>query len=211
MELIANQVDQYLRGLVPQRPVEMQSMEAYADETSFPIIGPTAGYLCYQIARMIQARSVFEMGSGYGYSTAWLARAVKENGGGTVYHVVWDEDLSKRARRHLGALGLSDLVEYHVSEAVEMLGKMDQQFDLIFNDINKEGYPTSLGIIREKLRPGGVLLVDNMLWSGRIFDPADTSPATQGVRDFTRLIQNDPDWIVSVIPIRDGVMLAYRK
>ena len=209
MELIATEVDHYLRQLVPARSEEMQVMETYADETRFPIIGPTAGYFCYQVARMIGAQNVFEMGSGYGYSTAWLARAVKENGGGKVHHVVWDHDLSQKAKQHLQALGYSDLVEYHVSEAIEALQKVDQQFDLIFNDINKECYPESLEIIKTKLRPGGVLLVDNMLWSGRIFDPEDTSPATQGVRDFTHQIQTDPNWIVSIIPIRDGVMLAY--
>src|SRR4030042_3246085 len=92
-------INDYLTGLVPERPAEMQAMEAYAEETNFPIIGPVCGYLCYQVARMVKARSVFEMGSGYGYSTAWFARAVQENGGGKVYHVVWEEELSKRAHR----------------------------------------------------------------------------------------------------------------
>src|SRR5512145_104422 len=95
-------VSQYLENMVPPRPPEMQQMEAYARETGFPIIGPACGYFCYMIARMNGARRVFEMGSGYGYSTAWFARAVQENGGGVVHHVVWNEDLSQRARQHLG-------------------------------------------------------------------------------------------------------------
>src|SRR5215208_1266653 len=96
---------EYLDGLVPERLPELQAMEAYAKEADFPIVGPASGYLCYQIARMIGARRVFELGSGYGYSTAWFARAVQENGGGTVHHVVWDDKLSQMARQHLGALG----------------------------------------------------------------------------------------------------------
>ena len=76
----------YLDGLVPSRPAEMMAMEAEAERTDFPIIGPAAGYFCYLITRLIGARSVFGLGSGFGYSTAWFARAVKENGGGTVYH-----------------------------------------------------------------------------------------------------------------------------
>ena len=75
----------------------MATMEEHARRTSFPIVGPAAGHLCYLIARMIGARRVFEMGSGFGYSTAWFARAVRENGGGEVHHVVWDEGLSARA------------------------------------------------------------------------------------------------------------------
>src|SRR5215213_5684210 len=94
---------EYLDSLVPPRPPEMQAMEAYAKQTDFPIIGPASGYFCYQIARMIGARRVFELGSGYGYSTAWFAQAVKENGG-VVHHVVWDEGLSQKARGHLQAL-----------------------------------------------------------------------------------------------------------
>ena len=77
---ISNQLREYLASLVPPRPVEMQAMEAYAKEKGFPIIGPVCGYLCYQVARMIDARQIFELGSGYGYSTAWFAQAVKENG-----------------------------------------------------------------------------------------------------------------------------------
>src|SRR5881628_4134824 len=109
--LLAPQLNEYLEHLVPSRPAEMQAMEAYAKEARFPIIGPVAGHFCYLLARMTGARRIFEMGSGFGYSTAWFARAVKENGGGTVYHVVWDEQLSREARDNLAALGLADVVQ----------------------------------------------------------------------------------------------------
>lgn len=203
-------INEYLDTLVPERPDEVKVMEAHAERTGFPIIGPVCGYLCYQIARMVRARSVYEMGSGYGYSTAWFARAVVENGGGKVHHVVWDAELSQRARQHLSRLGYADTIEYHVSEAIETLEKIDGQFDLIFNDIDKECYPESLPIIRDKLRPGGVFIVDNMLWGGRIFDRNDREAVTEGVRQLTRLITTDPCWISTLIPIRDGMLVAYR-
>jgi len=209
-ELLAPQLRQYLDTRVPPRPAEMQAMEAYARETRFPIVGPAAGNFCYLLARLIRARRVFEMGSGFGYSTAWFARAVQENGGGTVFHVVWDEELSRRARKHLNTLGFEDVVQYHVGEAVETLSRVEGPFDLIFNDIDKEAYPKSLPVITEKLRPGGVLIVDNMFWQGRIFDDADRSATTQGVRDLTRMISSDPGWISSIVPIRDGLLVAYR-
>lgn len=209
-ELLAPQLKAYLDELVPPRPAEMQAMEAYAREVRFPIIGPAAGQFCYLLARMIGARRIFEMGSGYGYSTAWFARAVKENGGGTVFHVVWDEDLSARARRHLQALRLDDVIEYRVGEAVAELGETEGPFDLIFNDIDKHGYPASLPVIAGKLRPGGILIVDNMIWQGRIFDRSDRSETTEGVRQFTRMITTDPTWISSIVPIRDGLLVAYR-
>jgi predicted O-methyltransferase YrrM len=212
-ELAFKQVQEFLTELVPPRSDEMVKMEKYAAETNFPIIGPAAGYACYQVARMIGAKKVFEMGSGYGYSTAWFARAVKENGGdgGVVHHVVWDEKLSKMAVEHLKRLGYDGLIQYHVAEAVETLRNTPGTFDLIFNDIDKQAYPASLPVIKQKLRPGGVLINDNILWSGRIFDVDDSTPTTEGVREFTRLISQDPDWIVSVLPVRDGVMVAYKK
>ncbi len=204
-------VQEYLIDLVPPREPEMQEMEKYAAKTDFPIIGPAAGHICYQIARMINAKTVFEMGSGYGYSTAWFARAVRENGSGLVHHVVWDENLSKMAMDHLSRLGFGDFIKYHVAEAIETLRSMPGPFDLIFNDIEKQDYPASLPLIKEKLRSGGVLIIDNILWSGRIFNKKEKSDATEGVREFTRLITHDPDWIVSLIPVRDGLIVAYKR
>ena len=206
-----HQVQAYLETLVPPRPQELVAMEVHAAEHDFPIIGPVAGHYCYQIARLIGARRIFELGSGYGYSTAWFARAVRENGGGEVHHVVWDEGLSQQARRHLEALGVGDLVRYHVAEAIEQLTKSAGPFDLIFLDIDKQHYPDALPYITDKLRRGGVLIVDNMLWHARIFDPADRSASTEGIRTLTRTLAEDPAWITTLAPLRDGLIVAYRQ
>ena len=210
-KLSYDKVQEYLTSLVPPREPEMQEMEKYAENHDFPIIGPACGYYCYQLARMINAKSIFELGSGYGYSTAWFAKAVKENGGGVVHHTVWDEDLSKRAAGHLSRLGRGDVVQYHVAEAVATLRQTDGPFDIIFNDIDKEAYPDSLPVSKEKLRPGGILIIDNMLWSGRIFDSKNHDKSTVAIQRFTRDITTDPDWIVSLAPVRDGMIVAYKK
>ena len=209
--LTYDKTQEYLLRLVPPREPEMRAMERYARRTGFPIVGPAAGYACYQIARMISARSVFEMGSGYGYSTAWFAKAVKENGGGVVHHVVWDDKLSEKARKHLSTLGYGRLVKFHVAEAIQTLRQTPGPFDLIFNDIEKQDYPVALPLIKRRLRKGGVLVIDNTLWSGRIFDEKDKSAATQGVREFTEMITKAPHWIVSLLPIRDGLVVALKK
>ncbi|HEX7123214.1 MAG TPA: O-methyltransferase [Gemmatimonadaceae bacterium] len=211
MELLATAVSEHLGRLVPERPAEFLLMEAEAARTGFPIIGPVAGQFCYLLTRALGARRVFELGSGFGYSTAWFARAVSENGGGEVHHVVWDAELSRRARQHLGALGFDALVQYHVGEAVAVLRETPGPFDVIFNDIDKEGYPGSLDVIAPKLRPGGLLIVDNALWHGRIFDEGDQAPATRGVRELTRRLTSEPGWITSLVPIRDGLLVALRQ
>jgi len=209
-DAITGPLQAYLDGLVPPRDPELLAMEEQARAMHFPIIGPACGHLCYQVARMTGARRIFELGSGFGYSTAWFARAVRENGGGVVHHTVWDADLSRQARRHLAAMNLADLVGFHESEAVAALTAQPGSFDLIFSDIDKEGYPGSLPVIEQRLRPGGVLIVDNLLWGNAVLDPGVTDAATAGVRELTRQVTRSPDWIASVLPIRDGLLVAWR-
>lgn len=189
----------------------MRDMERRARDDGFPIIGPAAGHFCYLVARMILARRVFELGSGYGYSTAWFAKAVSENGGGTVDHVVWDEKLSADAKGYLTALGYRGIVRYTMGEAVQALAGADGPFDLIFNDIDKKAYPSSLPVIEEKLRPGGVLITDNVLWSGRIFDEADSTEPTAAIREFVDRVTTSDRWSATIVPIRDGLLVAIRR
>jgi predicted O-methyltransferase YrrM len=210
-KIVYDKLQEYLTSLVPPREPEMQQMEEYAEKHDFPILGPVCGYYCYQLARMLRAASVFELGSGYGYSTAWFAKAVRENGGGVVHHTVWDDKLSALAKEHLAKLGYDDLIEYHNAEAVETLRKTPGTFDIIFNDIDKEGYPDSLPVIKSKLRSGGLLIIDNMIWSGRVFDQKNKESSTEAIRRFTRDVTADSDWIVSLTPIRDGMIVAYKK
>src|SRR5579885_3787159 len=108
----------YLERFTPPRGEVLREMEAYAAERRFPIVGPAVGQLFYLLTRLGRARRVFELGSGFGYSTAWFAMGVRDNGGGEVTHVVWDEALSNDARGYLRRLGLEEFVRYHVGEAV---------------------------------------------------------------------------------------------
>lgn len=210
MELFAPQLREYLDGLVPPRPPELQKMEAYAQEQRFPILGPACGYVCYQLARMVSARRIYELGSGFGYSTAWFAQAVQENGGGEVHHVVWDEKLSQQARVHLNALGYSEIVHYTLGEAVGSLNETQGEFDIIFCDIDKEGYPDAIRASEGRLRRGGLLIVDNMLWGGQIFDENDQTAATQAIRECTGMLASSDRWLTSIVPIRDGLLVAMR-
>lgn len=206
-----DRVQEYLHEYVPDRADPFLEMEAYAEEVGFPIIGPLAGHFCYMLARMVNAKRVFELGSGYGYSTAWFAKAVDENGGGEVHHVVWDEDLSDRAEGYLTRLGYAGMMRYHVREAIDTLREMDMEFDLMFSDINKDAYPDSLPVIYEKLKNGGVLIVDNLIWGGRVMDPKNQDQATVAIRKFAQAIAEDPRWIQSTVPLRDGLLVAYKR
>ena len=205
-----DQIQEYHAQLSRHGDPVLLRMEEEARLERCPIIGPAAGKFCYMMARAIGARRIFELGSGYGYSTLWFARAVRENGGGEVHHTVWDEGLHQRARANLAEAGYEDTVRFHMGEAVQALRETEGPFDVIFNDIDKDGYPASLPVMKEKLRVGGLILIDNMIWHGAIFDPEDRSPATEGVREFTRLLQADSDFTFQLVPVRDGVIAALR-
>ena len=84
----------YITSLVPPREPELMEMEAYAEKNGFPIIGPACGYYCYQLARLVKAKSVFELGSGFGYSMGWFAKPVREDGSGCLHNAVWWGNMS---------------------------------------------------------------------------------------------------------------------
>lgn len=205
-----DQISEYHLQLSQHSDPVLLRMEEEARRDSFPIIGPASGKFCHLMARAIGAKRIFELGSGYGYSTLWFARAVRENGGGEVHHTVWDEGLQQRARANVAEAGYDDLVQFHLGEAVETLRNTEGPFDIIFNDIDKHGYPASLPVMKKKLRVGGLILIDNMIWHGAIFDADDHSADTEGVRAFTRALRSDPDFTFQLIPVRDGIIAALR-
>lgn len=211
VDFLHPKVAAYLEYIAQHDNPLLKEMEERARSERFPIIGPVAGVFCYQIARLLHARQVFELGSGFGYSTVWFARAVADNGGGRVYHTVWDEQLSKDARAYLTRAGLVHIVNFQVTESLTALQRHNRQFDLIFCDIDKTLYPEALPIIKGRIRPGGAVIFDNMLWRGRIFDAEDRDEATEAVRRTTEMLLADPDFTTSMIPIRDGLVLAVRN
>jgi predicted O-methyltransferase YrrM len=199
------------RGSDPAIDRVLARLEEEATAAEFPIIGPAAGRFCWFMARMIGAKNIFELGSGFGYSTIWFARAIRETGGkGKVHHTVWDKKLSERARANVKEAGLEDLAEFHCAEAIDTLKKTAGPFDLIFNDIDKEGYPAALPVVKSKLRAGGIFITDNLLWHGRVFDPENREATTEAIRKFTKMISEDPDFISTLAPIRDGLWVAQK-
>lgn len=214
MELVNPEVSAYLEAsckAIRNEPI-LDEMEELAREKHFPIIGPLVGQACYLHALSMGARRIFELGSGYGYSTFWFARAVEHAGGGEVHHVVWDEGLSAQAREFLGRAGLAQYVTFHVAEAVSELQKDGADpYDIVFMDIDKPAYPEALPVIKPKLRRGGLLLVDNALQRGDILDPANQERNAVAVREMNRIVFEDPDYVAAINPLRDGLLVAYRK
>ncbi len=193
-------------ALVPEDPV-LEEMHALAERKSFPIIGPEVGRLCTQVARMLGARRIFEMGSGYGYSTLWFARGLEP--GGKVWHTDGDPKNTEKARDFLSRAGVADRVEFATGDARDILARTEGEFDIVFCDIDKQQYPSAYRLFRDRVRLGGAVLIDNLVWSGRVAAGED-SEATKGVAEYIRLMWGDDRFLSSLLPVRDGVGLSLR-
>lgn len=204
--LVATELDRYIRDLLPPRHPVVAEMEEQARERDIPIVGPAVGALLEVLARSIEARRVFELGSAIGYSTTFFARAVGPEG--RVFYTDGSEKNAAEARGYLGRLGLLDRVEVGVGEAVGLLEAARGRFDVIFIDIDKEGYPAALEAAAPRVRPGGFLLADNVLWSGRVVDPSERDGDTEGIREFNRRLFARRDFESVIVPLRDGVAIA---
>jgi len=207
VEITNPRIDAYLTGLTPKPDAVRAEMESLAAARRFPIIGPAVGQLCHVLARSIGARRVFECGSGFGYSTLWFASAVGEEG--EVFHTDGSPDNSARARDYLKRAGLAPRVRFEVGDAREILGRTQGPFDVVFNDIDKAGYPDVLPHVRRVLRVGGLFICDNMIWSGRVLDGVH-DPDTAGIVALTRLLGEATDFLTTIVPLRDGVSVSLR-
>src|SRR5262249_36194573 len=156
-------LDAYIRELLPARDPVLAEMEAYAAKHDVPIVGPAVGTLLEVLTRSIGANRVFELGSAIGYSTAFFARAVGR--GGQVFYTDGDPVKAEQAQRYLQRMELLDWVSIRIGDAVESLEATTGYFDVIFIDVDKEGYPQALRAAAPRVRRGGYLLADNMLWS----------------------------------------------
>jgi predicted O-methyltransferase YrrM len=203
------ELDGYLANLQRSKDPVLLEMEAQAANERFPIIGPMVGRLCQQVAQSISARDVFEMGSGFGYSTWWFAHAVGE--GGRVVHTDGDAKRSAEARQWLDRAGLGARVHYEVGDAIDIIKKYPGPFDVVFIDIDKHGYPDALELARSRVRIGGYIICDNVLWSGKVLAPAlKQDDDTRGVVRFNKEAFAAPDLLTTIVPLRDGVALALK-
>lgn len=207
-DLIAPELDRYIKELLPARHPVIAEMEREAAAREIPIVGPAVATLLSTLTRSIHARRVFELGSAIGYSTAFFAEAAGPEG--RVFYTDGSPDNAREARGYLSRLGLIDRVEVLIGDAVTHLTATPGLFDVIFIDIDKDGYPQALEAAAPRLRPGGFLLADNVLWSGRVVDE-DRDAATEGIREFNRRLFSRRDFEGVIVPLRDGVAIARKR
>src|SRR5260221_2744694 len=173
------------------------------------MVGRAVGRFLHMLAMVVNAKAVFELGSGVGSSTIWWARAVGE--GGRVIYTDGDRKKADEARGYFERAGVANRIAIKVGDALELLSEQKQEFDIIFCDIDKEDYPRAFKLAVPRLRKGGLLVADNVLWSGKVAQENPAEASTKGILEFNRLLYSSPDLFPVILPIRDGVAVAFKR
>jgi caffeoyl-CoA O-methyltransferase len=206
--ITAEAVDDYLYSILPARDEVLTDMEAEAARRRIPIVGPAVARVLYQLALIANAKNIFEMGSAIGYSTTWWARAVGP--GGRVVYTDGNPKNAEEARGYFRRAGVSDRVDIRVGDALEILSEQKEQFDIIFNDVDKEDYPKVFRLAMPRLRKGGLFISDNVLREGKVADKNPSDPSTKAILEFNRLLYSSDETFTTILPIRDGVAVAVK-
>jgi caffeoyl-CoA O-methyltransferase len=201
-------VDDYLYSMLPKRDAVLLEMEDYAAKHKVPIVGPAVARVLQQLALLIQVKNVFELGSAIGYSTVWWAQAVGEKG--RVVYTDGDPKNAERARRYFDQAGVANRITLHTGDALELLSEQKEQFDLIFNDVDKEDYPRVLRLVPARLRKGGLFITDNVLWSGQVAQKNPREASTKAILQFNRALYDSKEFYTTILPIRDGLAVAVK-
>jgi caffeoyl-CoA O-methyltransferase len=201
-------VDQYMLAMLPARDKVLKEMEEKALKRDIPIVGPAVGRVLYQYARLINAKKVFELGSAIGYSTIWWAHAVGE--GGQVFYTDGDPKKADEARGYFERAGVAGRISVGVGDALAQLSKQKQEFDIIFNDVDKQYYPAVLDLVSSRLRRGGLFITDNVLWSGRVTQKNPKEETTRAIQEFNRRLYAMKEFFTTILPLRDGLAVAVK-
>jgi caffeoyl-CoA O-methyltransferase len=198
----------------PPDPLLMELAEettARLGETARMQIAPEQGAFLEWLTRLLGATNVVEVGTFTGYSSICLARGLAA--GGRLLCCDVSDEWTSIARAYWERAGLTDRIELRLAPAVETLAALpdDPPVDLAFVDADKGGYPDYLELLAERLRPGGVIAVDNTLWGGAVVDPEVTDPTTQLLRDLNAGLVGDARFDTVLLPLGDGLTLLRKR
>jgi caffeoyl-CoA O-methyltransferase len=206
--ILEPEVEKYLSSLLPERDAVLTDIEKYAKERDIPIIGPDCGRLLALMAKISGAKRIFEMGSAIGYSAIWFARAAEP--GVEIYCTDGDPANAELARKNFERAGVSKNIHFMTGEAVDLIDTVDGTFDIVLIDVYKHQYPAALKKSLPRLKSGGLVITDNVLWSGRVTQPPKDDN-TRGILEFNRTVFGSPELFSVIVPLRDGVAICRKS
>jgi caffeoyl-CoA O-methyltransferase len=205
---------EYIERLFAPQDAHLEAIREAMEREGLPEIQlpPITARTLQFLLGVVEARRVLEVGTLAGYSALWIARAFQASGqvSGRLVTLELDAGRARLARELLDRAGVGDRVEIRVGDAATLLPELGPagSFDAVFLDADKEGIPRYVEEARRLLRPGGLLLVDNALWKGKVPDPSETDPATEAIRESHRVLAADPDFDAMLLPVGDGLLVA---
>jgi predicted O-methyltransferase YrrM len=206
---MADRPGDYITSLFSAEDELLASLREEADRTGLPPIAISAdeGRLLQVLLTSIGARRVLEVGTLGGYSAICMARALPNNG--KLLSIEIEPKHAEFACKYIERAGLSDRIDVRVGRALEVLPSLDgQRFDAMFLDADKEPLPTYFDWALRLVRPGGLIIGDNALWGGRVYETSENDAKTRGVREFNRRMATDPRVLGIIVPTHDGVAVA---
>jgi caffeoyl-CoA O-methyltransferase len=196
----------YLEKLLPPRDAVLREMEEHAARENIPISDPEVGLLLSILARAIGARRILEIGAAIGYGTLWLARGAAE---AEIVAIDVDPGRLAAARGYLQRAGVAGRVDFRQGPALEVLPGLSGPFDLAYIDAVKLDYRRYLDLLLPRLRVGGLVLADNLLWKGRVADPTpEKDEEADALRAFNGYLMMHPQLQALVLPLGDGLGIA---
>ena len=203
----------YLQNVHPAITPVQARIEREAEQDHEPITERESARLLASFVRACGARTALEVGTNLGYSATWIAGALPPDG--RLICVDIDAELLERAREHLEHARLADRVELRCGRALDLLPDLPGPFDFAYIDANKDDYPAYLDAVVERLRPGGVVCVDNLLWGGQAAmetdDPNRPRQWTPIIRAFNRSFLDNPQLDSTIVQVGDGVGIGVKR
>lgn len=213
MEFIDSKLDDYV---CEHTSDESQLLQELNRETYLKILQPRMlsghfqGRLLSMLSKMIQPKRILEIGTYTGYSALCLAEGLARNGILTTLDI--NEELEDFARSYFDRSEFASRIDYRIGNAIEIIPTLEEAYDLVFIDADKSNYLNYYQLIFDKVKPGGYIFTDNVLWSGKVVEDLKVNDKdTKVITEFNRFVKNDPRVETILLPIRDGIMLTRKK
>ncbi len=216
---ISTHLESFATTLGPERDAVLTEMETLASERSFPIVGDAVGGWLAVLARMVDAQSVFEFGSGFGYSAYWFSRELPDDGRLVLTDL--DGENLQQAATFLDRSPYEGATSFERGDAIETIESYDGPFDVVLIDNEKDRYAEAFEAVREKVAPGGIVLADNMIDAGSIEFQSltellsgasvETTDSTRGIAEYIDTVRADPAFETALLPLGEGLAVSHRR
>lgn len=208
------ELEKYLEELLPERDPLFTEMEELALQQTIPIVTPAVGNFLAWLVFTSRAKNILEIGTAIGYSTLWLAKAAEQTGG-KITTIDMNLQRRKEALDYFSRAGVSEQILSLAGDARKVLPNLAETYDLVFIDAAKGEYLEYLELVYPLIAPGGVLVVDNVLFRGWVVPGTNFEPKYQrmvsGLREFLQKLNQNPEFITSLLPLSDGVTVSWRR